>query len=96
MTVRDVLNDLPADLFPAAVEGRCSARMHGKERYDLCALKEGHAGKCVSYATKRRLVEKHNPERDEKRIALMREIAAEFGYKITPQSAEAKARISSR
>jgi hypothetical protein len=64
--------------------------MHGRDGYDLCANGAGHKGSHVSWQTKKRSAEKQNPERDEKRIALMREIAAEYGYKVTAQTAEAK------
>jgi len=78
---------------PAAIEGRCNhIMMNAKDGVDRCANAEGHRGSHVSWATKKRTAEKANPEREAKRIALMREIAAEYGYKITAQTAEAKQR----
>jgi hypothetical protein len=68
MGIKDVLSAVPDEMFPAPVEGKCNAKMSGRDGFDRCHKAEGHRGSCVSYATQRRTADKNKAETEEARV----------------------------
>jgi hypothetical protein len=91
MSVKDLLNAIPEDQFPAAEEGKCGARMQGREGLDRCIRVPGHTGTCVSAQTRARTKAKNTASSYDSKIVKLRELADELGWKLTASSPEAKA-----
>lgn len=82
MNRQDMLNALPADLFPQPLDGRCNARVMGSEGGDLCGRPPQHKGSHTGLRVFKRQQAKRSTSSRAAKLRQLQKLAEELEYKL--------------